>query len=54
MKDFDLFFWNELNKVIGQKVIRNNNLIINGYNKLKIEKCVIFSDVRYTFFTSDD
>jgi hypothetical protein len=43
MRDFDLIFWNELNKVIGQKVIRNNNLIINGYNKAKIDRSNIYS-----------
>lgn len=29
MKDFDLFFWDELNKVIGQKYSRSDQSIVS-------------------------
>lgn len=51
MKDFDLIFWNELNKVIGQKAIVRINLVINGYDKIRVERCNIhnsaFCDLFY-------
>lgn len=50
MKDFDLFFWNELNKVISQKVIRNNNLVINGYDKIRVERCSVFNSNIWDLF----
>lgn len=43
MKDFDMIFWHELNRVISQKAIVRINLVINGYDKIRVERCNVFN-----------